>query len=306
MNFNPQLKVLISFLLSLFLIYPLTTTAPVRPNYNVLVVFGDSYSDNGNTGRLTGGKNVPNFYDQGRYCNGPVWPEYLATIIGATLSDFAYGVATSDSNVIQGIVKIENSKSIPVPGVIEQIDLWQNTLNQNTDFSKILVAVWHVGGDYVFSNFAASPSDVIPHIAESWERLYQIGVRNFLIPSLPDTSKLPIVKQFAQQKGNFFEIYVKHSNLLGDAIDKFIENHSDINLQFLDTNQIMTDLSDRAQTFGIFNTTDACADRYSDPPTECENPQQYFYWDAQHLTTKIHFRLAQVFADKLKLLSPFK
>ena len=65
-----------------------------------LVVFGDSYSDHGNTYRSSHSTYPfsPAYWD-GRFSNGPVWVEYLARHFGLNplkttqLSDFTYGQA---------------------------------------------------------------------------------------------------------------------------------------------------------------------------------------------------------------------
>src|SRR5262245_46092183 len=47
--------------------------------YSSLVIFGDSLSDVGNVSNQTGGLAPGSNYSQGRYSNGPLWVEELAS-----------------------------------------------------------------------------------------------------------------------------------------------------------------------------------------------------------------------------------
>ena len=49
--------------------------------FSHLVLFGDSLTDTGNYYRLSGGSPAAP-YAGGRFCNGPLWAEYLATSLG--------------------------------------------------------------------------------------------------------------------------------------------------------------------------------------------------------------------------------
>jgi phospholipase/lecithinase/hemolysin len=53
------------------------STAAARP-FDELIVFGDSWSDNGNARILSEGLAVPPPYFGGRFSNGPLWVERLA------------------------------------------------------------------------------------------------------------------------------------------------------------------------------------------------------------------------------------
>ncbi|KAF9109545.1 hypothetical protein BGX30_008365, partial [Mortierella sp. GBA39] len=74
---------------------------PVR--IKSLVVFGDSFSDTGNVLEIS--KHtwpLPAFYPGGRFSGGPVWADYVAKDRRLNLTNFAYGGATTDSDVVQG------------------------------------------------------------------------------------------------------------------------------------------------------------------------------------------------------------
>jgi phospholipase/lecithinase/hemolysin len=81
--------------------------------YNNAFFFGDSLSDTGNIFALTGGTQPPAPYFNGRFSNGPVWVEYLATGLGlpasATASllggtNFAFGGALTSGGGIPSVL----------------------------------------------------------------------------------------------------------------------------------------------------------------------------------------------------------
>jgi phospholipase/lecithinase/hemolysin len=61
--------------------------------FTSIAVYGDSLSDNGNLHALIGYPPPP--YYAGRFSNGPVYAEDLATLWGATLADYAVAGATT-------------------------------------------------------------------------------------------------------------------------------------------------------------------------------------------------------------------
>src|SRR3990167_2721798 len=69
-----------------------TITTSATPQTTItdkrMIVFGDSYSDNGNDYKLSGNKYPnSNAYYQGRFSNGPVWVEYFAKLLGINPDD---------------------------------------------------------------------------------------------------------------------------------------------------------------------------------------------------------------------------
>src|SRR5262245_1866124 len=80
--------------------------------FSNLVVFGDSLSDVGNISNATFGTNPGPYYWNGRFSNGPVYTETLATGLGlpamarstAGGNDYAYGGAqTTGTKGLSGV-----------------------------------------------------------------------------------------------------------------------------------------------------------------------------------------------------------
>ena len=88
--------------------------------FSGLVVFGDSLSDNGNFFAMTGGTFPPAPYYQGRFSNGPVAVERLASRLGqsgAQVKDLAGGGA-----------KTGTGGQVAVTGMLSQLASFQAAL----------------------------------------------------------------------------------------------------------------------------------------------------------------------------------
>ncbi|KAF9295022.1 hypothetical protein BGZ74_011009 [Mortierella antarctica] len=91
-------------------------------HFSRLVVHGDSFSDNGN----------------------------VANELGARLENYAYGSATTDSEIVQGKTGI--NADLPVPGFIQQIQLFRNNQKTSSDnnLSATLFMISFQGNDFWF------------------------------------------------------------------------------------------------------------------------------------------------------------
>jgi hypothetical protein len=96
-------------------------SSPAPERYPRIVVLGDSLSDIGNLHSLTGGALPTPPHAAGRFCNGPLWIEYLAEHLGIELlpdDNYAVGGATTGSyNVNNG--EVDHQK---YPGLQQQIE----------------------------------------------------------------------------------------------------------------------------------------------------------------------------------------
>lgn len=128
----------------------LLSSKPSPKKYSVLVVFGDSYSDNGHP-------RAPEYQFSlaakpavgGRYSDGPVWDEYLAQKLSSsedtniTFLNYAYNGAHINN-------KLSNSSSKPVPDTADQIQTYltelakyvKHPISQEVFDARILHTVW--------------------------------------------------------------------------------------------------------------------------------------------------------------------
>lgn len=142
--------------LTLLFVFPFGSHATQFDN---LIVFGDSLSDDGNIGRFT---------------DGAIWVETLADYLDADLYDFAYGGATTG---------IDNpAAGLPITGLQWQVD---NYLAPTTD---ALYTVWAGANDFLKER---SFIKAAKNIGAALENLYDDGARDILVGNLPDIGATP-------------------------------------------------------------------------------------------------------------------
>ncbi|CAG8458949.1 4451_t:CDS:2 [Ambispora gerdemannii] len=258
-------------------------------------------SDNGNVYKLTNGTWPASYNYPGRFSNGIVWPEYLSKLLNIPLFDYAYGSATADETLVQGYTGA--NMDIKVPGVVQQVQTFVSSKDANADLSNAIATILISGNDYFFSNLTVDPKEVVSRLAQSWETLYQNGIRNFLIISLPKLSNLPAARDPSVNQSQFAliqSVEIKHNNALCDAIEQFTNAYQDVKVYEFDMAMFFDWFKQkRAASLDITNFTNACVDFNVSPPKICANPETYFYWDAVHLTTKVHGALADSFQSEL-------
>lgn len=151
---NRLLPVLL--VLALLLVFPFLCHAT---QFNNLVVFGDSLSDNGNIGRFT---------------DGPIWVEILAGDLDAALYDFAYGGATTGYD--------NPAADLPITGLQWQVD------NYLAPTDNALYTVWAGGNDFLQERSFITAAN---NIGTALENLYGDGARDILVGNLPDIGATP-------------------------------------------------------------------------------------------------------------------
>jgi thermolabile hemolysin len=172
----------------------LVLIAGSRPLYsgegelNAIYAFGDSLTDTGNAHLASLGTVAPPPYYWGRFSNGPVWVEELATrcglpapepsIVGGT--NYAWGGATSGSGF--SVFGTPNLGLQVQQFLADGIEL---------DGDELLV-VWIGANDVLYTSTA--PWDAARNVAEHIETLALEGGRVFLVPNLPPIGQTPMLR----------------------------------------------------------------------------------------------------------------
>ncbi len=263
-----------------------TPLAAQASQFTSIYAFGDSLSDTGNvyfaTGRTT--PLSPPYY-QGRFSNGPIWVEDLATSLGIPLENYAYGGATT------GTVNIGSPL---LPGLQQEIGLFAN--NHPLANPKALYTVWAGANDYLFTpvdpvNPTATP---LSNIGTAIKNLSILGAKDFLVVNLPDLGLLPIVtsNSLPAPSSYYTALTLQHNAGLLSAI--YAEGlPTDVKVTQLDVYSLANKIIQNPAQYGLTNVTGNCLDKTTNPYTLCTNPSQYFFWDDVHPTTGIHSIVAQ-------------
>lgn len=311
-----------------------------------IVIFGDSMSDTGNIKNwLRIFPDEP--YVAGRFSNGPIWVDYLGINSSIPVQNFALGGLTTrkDEEIFDSILdKVRFSITSSLDKEINNYH--KKSLNEKhiTRPNNTLFYIWTGGNDYLnmlssdkINIFLDEPEDVMygyfsyvdrttDGIVESLQNLYNLGGRKFFLLNLPDMGLIPKLKYNSTYHNNFNEdAYEKlfalssgmtmvsdtHNILLAQKIDDFLKKNSDVEIAFLDVNQMVDrimsntslDNEDEFFNYGLYEelystklTVDEknlligqeCYTGYGimrDFENVCENPSEKIFWDYAHATT---------------------
>ncbi|KAF0559054.1 gdsl family lipase [Gigaspora margarita] len=258
--------------------------------FDNIIVFGDSYSDNGNVYALTNEsypQSPPNY--KGRFSNGKVWIEYLSMKYQANLIDKAFIYATSDNDLVPGHIQWDNS-NYSVPGMKQQIDFFINSYpNQNYD--KTLFVMWYFGNDYRYTNNGINPSAVVSSLINSASQL----VNNFK-PKIILFSTIPLLPNSTNNS-----TFTNHNKVLKNLLDSFSAEHPDVEVLLYPFDEVLLKFRESAalkEKLNITNVFNNCTSN-KDASNVCENPENYMFWDEGHLTTKIYEYIANDVYNRL-------
>ncbi len=186
--------------------------------FSSIYVFGDSLSDTGNLFQTPDGRGFPFIgpYDAGRFSNGPLWVEYLASGLG--LSGQASSYLTGGHNFAYAGAQtggIPAAPELPIPGVLAQLTgIWGPLTTGNppptlgaADPNALYVVVAGgndmraarsaVGADSASLNLAAQGA--IGNLATTLALLAASGAKNVLVSTLPDLGYTPEAALFGLQ-----------------------------------------------------------------------------------------------------------
>ncbi|MFB2897520.1 SGNH/GDSL hydrolase family protein [Aerosakkonemataceae cyanobacterium BLCC-F50] len=252
-------------------------------NIPQIYVFGDSLSDVGNVYQATNGKSPPSPpYFKGRYSNGPVWVEYLASGLKLTSNlnnNFAYGGA-----------KTGDSQDLP-PGVLAQIQRFK--VKNPTANPKALYIIWAGANDYLGG--ATDTTTPINNLATAVKRLAEIGAKNIVVVNLPDLGKLPATRTTERAK-SLSSLSQNHNSGLAASMKTLRQKFADTNIRYVDVNALFNQVYTAPGKYGFNNVTQACLRE----EVVCDRPNEYLFWDGIHPSTAAHKLLVQLAAFQFK------
>lgn len=289
-------NLIITFLCLIFWLPINGTAASVTEVY----IFGDSLSDDGNLyEKLQLPPSPP--YSQA-FTNGAVWPEYFVPRLGIAYNsdtNFAFGGARSDDTSTMDIVAPGQ-----VLGLSEQLDHYFDNYVVDPDALYIVMAGTNDfldnlesmadTTDFAITDPAEQVANSINNLMTAVTRLYQQGAKNIVLSSLPQAGLLPsaVRSDAVVEATALMEMFQQN---LQTAITQLPFSILFFNLFEVHENGVS---SSGMVQHGFTNVTDPCLDVESYATLQfsiCDNPDQYFYWDMIHPSTRAH----QVVADEM-------
>jgi phospholipase/lecithinase/hemolysin len=294
-----QRQIITTGFLLLSLIFPLKVLAK---DYDNIYVFGDSFSDTGNVFNTTSGIIPPSLtYSNGRFSNGPIWVDYLASDLRLTLNlknNFAFGGATTGT---------QNIGLPSLPGLQQQINSFVSARNADPN---ALYIIWAGTNDYLSYFFGGNPNptNTVGNLSAALTSLVTNGAKDVMVVNLPDLGKLPFAN-FDSQRSNLFNTFSStHNSILNTTLKSFRQQLSpDINIIELNVNSLFDRIITAPDEFGFTNVTNSCISKDLsvvpiDVPTQqvlC-NPEKFLFWDEVHPTTTTHKLIRELALSALK------
>lgn len=297
-----QIKILATGLFLLLLTFPFKVLAK---NYDEIVVFGDSFSDTGNIFNATQ-KAIPpsSSYFNGRFSNGSVWVDYLASDLGINFNpkiNYAYGGATTG---------FENIGIEGLPGLQQQINSF-TLANQSGDPNSLYI-VWAGTNDYLDYFFGGSPNptQTVTNLMDAVKALAAVGAKDIMVVNQPNLGNFPVTGGNSLTSNLLSKYSNAHNSLLSTNLNFLSQKlNSDINIFSLDVNSLYSRIIADPGEFGFTNVTDSCIGKSSvvpinipEQPVAC-TPDEFLFWDQVHPTTATHKLIAELAFSVLNVAS---
>ncbi|GFP81260.1 GDSL esterase/lipase at1g71691 [Phtheirospermum japonicum] len=307
-----------------------------------IFVFGDSLSDNGNNNNFLISFAKANYFPYGidfssgptgRFSNGYIMADAIAELLGlplipphsgATVEQMRYGV--NFASAAAGILDITGRNFVTLIPFIEQINNFENTLEQMTDSlgvpdlgqalarSIFFIAIGSNDylNNYLMPNYATRNQYnaqqfadlLIQQYTSQITRLYRLGARRFAIaglgllgciPSVLSQGNEGICSEEVNQLVHPFNINIK------SMIHNLTTNLPDALFSYIDIHNIMQDLVDNSRSYGFNVVNRGCCGTGRNRgqltclpfQTPCPDRNQYIFWDAYHPTEAVNILLGQ-------------
>lgn len=287
----------------------------IAVSFTEMYVFGDSLSDTGNAFDFTAGNIPPSPpYFPGRFSNDLIWIDYLAEGLGVNPTTYA-DVILQGATPTQGInfafggatTGEDNTVSLTFPGLPDlpalqdQISLFTENFSATAD-SEALYIIWGGANDYLptegtFEPFTTS-TESINNLSNAITSLAEVGAENIMVVNLPNLGDTPValnantVEPGTSDRLN--ELSAEHNTALAAEInDLALSLAPDINLISFDLNGLFTAVTNNPEQFGFTNITEGCL------LVGCTNPDEFLFWDAQHVTTTANQLIADAALETL-------
>jgi len=280
-----------------------------------IVVFGDSLSDTGNVFFAQQYQIPPSPpYYEGRFSNGRVWVEWLATRLGVDIPMPFYSPSHGTNYAWGGAETGFDLSARGTPNIGEQIKTFLY-LNGNTPTDNQLFVIW--GGANDLNNALTT----LPDSADSMENIVGQIVQNivghiskiagkapstelkFLVPNLPPLGRTPLASWLSDYYGDP-DIPLK-LNTLSEAVNKNLSAALEdlaaewgITILQLDIFSLAEEIRMSPAAFGFTNIEDTARigdDSEGAPPDYTSpgirvvpNPDEYVFFDDIHPTWVWH------------------
>ena len=276
-------------------------TAAGAQDYNRLVVFGDSLSDNGNLSIVTGGAapSPAQGFVNGRFSTGPVFVELLGFNLGRYAAgapvtgsiDYAFGGSRTDAVATPGPgMRTQLQAYLGAGGVFGQRDLVSILGGANNIFQALPAAGASASPVAAIDPVARAAANDITFITNATAAA---GAGTILVTNLPKLSLTPQFRGTAAAPLADYAVTTFNGVLL-TGLQTTAAARPGSNIIMMDLFKIGDTIAANPAQFGITNVTTAC----NTTTPMCSDPG-YFYTDGVHPTALGHRIIARLANDYL-------
>ena len=281
----------------------LSSSALAQQQFSSIYVFGDSLSDNGNIPKLYGtyARPTPPYYP-GRFSNGPAYAEYLPGLLNVPAANF------TDDAIGGALSGTANLGNFPAAGTENEVERYLAT--GRTANSRDLFVLWTGANDYLGLAGAANPAIPLPvvqavltqvaatavgNISNEVTQLAGTGVKNFLVPNLPNLGITPTLNGTpAGADIGLFATTAHNADLTQSMAQLSRQLH--VNIVLADVDTLVADAVAHPAKYGLTNVTQECVLN----ATCVAQKQPYLFWDEEHPTEQFHQIFAHFFTASLQ------
>ena len=284
--------------------------AAAQDQFSGLVVFGDSLSDPGNLPKLLNINYPPPPYFENQFSNGPVYAKYLNDLFGIStpLQDYAIGGAMTGVGNISGLPG-NSAIGLPNSGMDGEITYYLSSHPTITPHQ--LFIVWGGANNYLnvapalsgmglsqagLKSYLTGPTGpvtvAVSNLVTDVSRLAAAGVKNFVVPNLPDLGATPLLNGKASTATDGALLSTVHNQQLAAAMAQ-LQSQLHVNITIVDISSVFKGVLANPAQFGVdpSHTTQECIQNAA-----CvANHQNYLFWDDVHPTGLLQQELSYVF-----------
>jgi len=289
-----------------------------------LFVFGDSLSDSGNAGVLTGGFFTPAPYVGNRASNGPVAVEGLWKMFNPGDNSFKPSLSGGTNYAILGATtgKKNNLEVGNPPGPLlnpafaNKGNAWQldqfTTNKPSFNAKSSLFLLWlfpndvfyclntltgtgncnsagsSSGADPTTTNLFAVPGLAVSNLIASINTLADAGARNFLVVNSPDLGSTPAFRGTTNQ-ALMTALSQGFNTALESQLNTLATAKPQLDIELFQLDDALQSLIANPTGSGFTNVDQPCFTGSA----VCADPSTYLFWDNLHPTTRTHDILAQ-------------
>jgi phospholipase/lecithinase/hemolysin len=256
------------------------------PKYDAIFVFGDSLCDVGNIYIYTKGAAPPPPYYDGRFSNGPIWVDHLASSLGLpmlpALKSGGTNYAIGGAWVTAPVVTPEGT----ILDVTQQVETYLTDHKGKAD-PKALYILEGGGNDILgaIANGGGSASalgaEIATDLSNNVATLRKAGAEHFLVTNLLNVAAAPA----AAANRSFASAATIAANT---TLTKLLGSEAS-SVLLLDEYTISLAIGADKYHFGFTNVTTPCL---SSTNKVCSDPDHTFFWDTVHPTEFGHSILA--------------